>query len=552
MNKKKKMTPVDRFINLLRLEKRDLLQVVYYAVFSGIVSLTLPLGIQAIINLIQGAQVSTSWIVLVILVTIGTSFVGILQLMQMRIIETIQQRIFTRASFEFTYRFPKIKMMELRNFYPPELANRFFDTLSVQKGLAKILIDIPTAVLQIVFALILLSFYHPFFIAFGILLVLLIYVVFKFTAKRGLDTSLLESKHKYRVAHWIQEVARAVVSFKVSGDTSLSIKKNDDLVNDYLIAREGHFKILVMQFIQMIGFKVIVTAGLLIIGGLLVLNQEMNIGQFVAAEIIILLVINSVEKLILGLESFYDVLTSIEKLGQVVDKELEMQEGVTPNFNDESTIELDNVTYSVPDREKNIITDVSLKVKPKSRILVQGESGSGKSTLLRLIAGVLEPTKGTVFLDNHSLKNVNINHYRAYLGLSLADETPFEGTIRDNITFGDPYISDEQLMEAIDKVGLSQFIKESKKGLDTILYPEGKQISFTISKKIVLARAIVSKPKLLILEDPLEHFEIKETNRIIAYLTDSKNPWALVVVSQNKEWSKNCSEIIILKEGKLK
>ncbi|NNL83132.1 MAG: ABC transporter ATP-binding protein, partial [Winogradskyella sp.] len=127
MNNKKKMTPVDRFINLLRLEKRDLLQVVYYAVFSGIVSLTLPLGIQAIINLIQGAQVSTSWIVLVILVTIGTSFVGILQLMQMRIIETIQQRIFTRASFEFTYRFPKIKMMELRNFYPPELANRFFD-----------------------------------------------------------------------------------------------------------------------------------------------------------------------------------------------------------------------------------------------------------------------------------------------------------------------------------------------------------------------------------------------------------------------------------------
>ncbi|MBT8324799.1 MAG: ABC transporter ATP-binding protein, partial [Winogradskyella sp.] len=206
MNNKKKMTPVDRFINLLRLEKRDLLQVVYYAVFSGIVSLTLPLGIQAIINLIQGAQVSTSWIVLVILVTIGTSFVGILQLMQMRIIETIQQRIFTRASFEFTYRFPKIKMMELRNFYPPELANRFFDTLSVQKGLAKILIDIPTAVLQIVFALILLSFYHPFFIAFGILLVLLIYVVFKFTAKRGLDTSLLESKHKYRVVHWIQEV----------------------------------------------------------------------------------------------------------------------------------------------------------------------------------------------------------------------------------------------------------------------------------------------------------------------------------------------------------
>ena len=143
-----------------------------------------------------------------------------------------------------------------------------------------------------------------------------------------METSLLESKHKYRVAHWIQEVARVVVSFKLSGKTSLALNKNDELVDEYLQARESHFKILVIQFIQMIGFKVLVTGGLLIIGGLLVLNQEMNIGQFVAAEIIILLVIGSVEKLILGLEPFYDVLTSLEKMGQVVDKEIESQIGL--------------------------------------------------------------------------------------------------------------------------------------------------------------------------------------------------------------------------------
>ena len=109
----------------------------------------------------------------------------------------------------------------------------------------------------------------------------------------------------------------------------MALEKNDHLVKDYLNAREKHFKVLVLQFIQMIGFKVLVTAGLLLIGGALVLNQEMNIGQFVAAEIIIILVISSVEKLILGLESFYDVLTSLEKLGQVVDKELESQKGDT-------------------------------------------------------------------------------------------------------------------------------------------------------------------------------------------------------------------------------
>jgi len=317
------LSPWKRFFRLLSIERRDIMQIFYYAIFSGVLALTLPLGIQAIINLVQGAQISSSWIVLVALVTVGVIFTGILQLMQLRIIETLQQRVFVRASFELCYRFPKIKMERLRNIYPPELANRFFDTLTIQKGLSKILIDVPSALIQVLFALILLSFYHQLFIVFGIVLLLIIYFVFRYTARKGLITSLEESKYKYKIAHWIQEVARAIVSFKLSGNTSLALEKNDDLVHKYLTAREKHFGIIKIQFIKMIGFKAIITAGLLLIGGILVLNQQINIGQFVAAEIIILLVINSVEKLILGLETLYDMLTSIEKLGQVVDLELE-------------------------------------------------------------------------------------------------------------------------------------------------------------------------------------------------------------------------------------
>ena len=548
----KKLHPWKRFINLLRLEKRDIFQIFYYAIFGGIVALSLPLGIQAIINLIQGAQISTSWVVLVIVVTLGVIFSGALQLMQLRIIETIQQRIFTRASFELSYRFPKIKMNELRNYYPPELANRFFDTLTIQKGLSKILIDVPTALLQIIFALILLSFYHPFFIIFGILLLLLIYIVFKFTAQKGLETSLKESKIKYKVAHWIQEVARTVVSFKLSGNTNLAIQKNDALVDQYLKARESHFKILILQFSQMVGFKVVVTASLLLIGGALVLNQEMNIGQFVAAEIIILLVIQSVEKLIIGLESFYDVLTSIEKIGQVVDKELESQDGERPMFKDGLTIELDNVSYRVADRKKPILKDVSLVLHPKSRILIKGESGAGKSSLLRLLSGIIEPTEGNIYINNLSLNSLHLNHYRSQLGLSLSDETPFEGTIKDNLVFGDKEIDDSIIYKVLDIVGLNQFIKEQPYGLETIIYPEGKQMSFTIAKKILLARAIIKQPKVLILEDPLDQFNLQETKDIIKYLTAPDKPWALIVVSSKKSWSTQCQQIITLKKGEIK
>lgn len=546
------LSPWNRFLGLLQLERKDIFQIFYYAIFSGIVALSLPLGIQAIINLIQGAQVSTSWIVLVVLVTLGVIFTGALQVMQLRIIETIQQRIFTRSSFELSYRFPKIRMSELRNYYPPELANRFFDTLTIQKSLSKILIDVPTALLQIVFALILLSFYHPFFIIFGIFLLLLVYIVFKFTAKKGLETSLEESKNKYKVAHWIQEVARTVVSFKLSGNTNLAVKKNDMYVTHYLKARESHFRILIIQFMQMIGFKVVVTAGLLLIGGALVLNQEMNIGQFVAAEIIILLVITSVEKLILGLESFYDVLTSIEKIGQVVDKKLESQDGECPEFYDHMTIELNNVCYSVENRERPILNDINIDILAKSRILVRGESSSGKSTLLRLISGIIIPTSGQIIVNKHSLKSINLNYYRSNLGMSLSEETPFIGTIRENITFGNPNISDETIYWALENVGLSEFIKEQDNGLQTILHPEGRQMSYTTSKKIILARAIVSKPKVLILEDPLDQFSIKETSKIIRFLTDKENPWALIVVSKNSEWESQCDMTIELENGNIK
>ncbi len=549
---KNKMSPWHRFVNLLKLERKDFLQILYYAIFAGLVSLSLPLGIQAIVNLIQGAQVSTSWILLVILVTLGVAFVGILQLMQIRILENIQQKIFTRASFEFTYRFPKIKMSELENYYPPELANRFFDVLTIQKGLFKLVLAFPTALVQIIFGLVLLSLYHPFFIIYSLLLLVLVYVVFRFTGNTGLQTSLNESKYKYKIAHWIQEIARTLVSFKLSGKTSLALNKNDALVSDYLQSREDHFRILRIQFIQMISFKVLITAGLLVIGGILVLNQQMNIGQFVASEIIILTIINSVEKLILGLETFYDVLTALEKIGQVVDKKLESQEGEKPfTAADDLTIELQNVSYKSQADGKIILDNVSLTLNPKNCTLLLGPNGSGKTTLLKLITGILEPTSGEIFINNRSLKGLNLNHYRGLIGQSLPDETPFEGTILDNITFGDTSINQDDVYWAIEKTGLNEFVKQQEKGLHTIVYPEGKQFSNTVSKKIVLARSIVRKPKLLVLKDPINQFAEAEERKIVDFLFEKDNPWALIVVCQDKIWQEYCKDQIYLNEGKI-
>lgn len=535
-------------MGLLQLDKRDIKQIFFYAVFSGLVALSLPLGIQAIINLIQVAQITTSWILLVALVTIGVAFQGALQLMQIRILENIKQKIFARSSFEFAYRFPKIKMKDLKNYYPPELANRFFDTLTVQKGLSKILIDFPSAAMQIIFGLILLSLYHPFFIFYSLLLVFLVYLIFRYTGKKGLTTSLSESKSKYKVAHWIQEIARSLVSFKLSGRTSLAMDKNDELTSEYLENRETHFKVLIIQFTQIIGFKVLITAGLLIIGGILVINQQMNIGQFVASEIIILLIMSSVEKLILGLETFYDVLTSLEKIGQVVDKELEKQEGIDPFDNqDNVSIELDKLVYETSEGEP-IIKGLTARMKQGDRIWLKGESGSGKTTLLKILSGLLEPTDGSLYVNNSSMKGIKTNAYRAYVGQVLPEQKPFEGSIKHNITLGDDSISRERINEVLKVVGLEAFVKKQTNGIETILYPEGQRIPYTISRRIVFARAIVNNPKVLLMKDPFNQFDDAEALRLMSYVTSKEHDWLLIVSSKNEKWQTQCTSVIDLGE----
>ena len=544
------MTPLKRFYNLLELDKKDVYQIFFYAIFAGLISLSLPLGIQAIINFIQSGRVSASWIVLIILVIFGVALVGILSLMQLRITENLQQKIFVRASFEFAARLPKIKMDQLYNSYPPELANRFFDTMTIQKGTSKLLIDFSAALLQIAFGVILLSLYHPYFIIFGVLLFFLLYFIFRFSFKSGLETSLKESKFKYKVAGWLQELARNNYSFKNDLHYNFGLQKNNNIAAAYLNYREKHFNVIQRQFTQLIIFKILITGGLLSIGGFLVLSEQMNIGQFVAAEIIILLVITSVEKIIIGLETFYDVLTSIEKIGQVTDMELEDDTAFSSDTCYANiSLEIENLTFKFPDSNKEILNDLSLKIEQGEKIAIEGPNGSGKTTLIRILSGLLEPTSGTFYINDDTYRKINLKQYRSQIGGIIQGETPFEGTLLENITFNDKSISTENLKWAIEGVQLSSFVKTMPKGLETHIFPEGKQLSSSDAEKVLLARSIIHKPKILFYEDPTDMMDIKVANEIIDFLTSEKNNWTIIVSSKNPYWKTKCSRIITMENG---
>jgi ABC-type bacteriocin/lantibiotic exporter with double-glycine peptidase domain len=317
-------SPLQRLIRLLTVEKKDIGYIYLYALITGLISLSLPLGIQAVFTLVSGGLVFSSVYVLISLVIIGVLVTGLLLVGQMTLVEVLQQRIFAKAAFEFTYRLPRIQPDALSGYYPPELMNRFFDVLTIQKGLPKLLIDLTAAAVQIIFGIILLSAYHPIFVGFGLFTIVVIILICWAYGPAGVKTSLNESKYKYKVVAWLEDIARELPVYRYQQSTTLEpIDKMDDLVANYVHYRTQHFKVLKRFFYSAVAFKTIVTGGLLILGTTLVVGREMSLGQFVAAELIIVLITSSVDKLISGIDTVFDLLTAVEKIGTVTDLPLE-------------------------------------------------------------------------------------------------------------------------------------------------------------------------------------------------------------------------------------
>lgn len=547
-------SPLHRFWLLIKPDKKEIRNIYIYAVFYGLVQLSLPIGIQAIINLIQGGQISTSWIILVACVIAGVVLAGILQIAQLQITEHLQQKIFARAAFEFAYRIPKIRMESLYKQYAPELMNRFFDIVSVQKGLSKILIDFSTASIQTVFGLLLLSMYHPFFIVFSLVLVVLVYSIFKLTSQRGLQTSLKESKSKYYVAYWLEEVARASISFKLAGKTDLPMEKTNDEVEMYIGARDSHFKVLKQQYVLMVMFKVIVAAGLLIVGSLLVMDQQMNIGQFVAAEIIILLIIGSVEKLILSLETMYDVITSLEKIGQVTDLELESETGMNIHemaLKDGLKVEVSNIDFHYPDQEHYIFKNASLTIQDGEKVILLGDGSSGKTTFLYLLNGLYKVQDGTIAFNDLPMGNLNPIHVRSLVGNCLLDEFLFEGTIMENITMGRENIQFDNVKWIIENLNLTDFIKGLPQGYNTHVHAQGRPFSRGNIDKLILARALVGNPKLVLVKDGFNTLKDEERTKIFKFLTDPSNHWTLLISTSDEGLSAYVDRTVVVQNQQL-
>lgn len=552
-----KLSPVKRLIRLLSADKRDIFYVYVYAVIIGIASLILPLGIQAAIELISGGVFFSSIYFLIGIIIVGVLGSGVLQVLQITIVEYLQRRVFTKAAFEFAFRVPRIKMEAILNIHFPELINRFFDVLTIQKGLPKLLIDLSTGIIQIFFGLVLLSLYHPYFIFFGIALLGILFLIFYSTGPKGLESSIIESKYKYKAVYWLEELARALFSFKMSGSTNLPIRKTDYFVNNYLKNRRNHFRVLITQYAYVLLFKALVTAGLLIIGTILVVRREITLGQFVASEVIIILILNSVEKIISYLDVVYDMLTAVDKIAHVTDLPLEKTGGIDIPFERNVNgsgfaINTKDLTYKYPGASKPAIRNINLDIKKGERVCISGVGASGKTTLTNTLAGLYDKFDGSVTFNSYSLRDLDKTHFRDLIGKNVSTEDIFEGSLLDNILLGKAFSDEKVAIEAIKRVGLSDDINRMPEGLQTPVVSAGKGFSETFIQKLILARCVAKQPALLILNDFFNNFPKGERLKLIQMLTDRETTtWTLIVVSNDPLIMAACDRVVYLQDGEI-
>lgn len=545
----KKMTPLQRLWSLIKLEKPEIVSIYFYAILSGLGQLSVPVGIQAIIGFVLGAAMVTSIYVLIFLVVLGVAAVGIFQINQMKIIEKIQQKIFARNAFEFADIIPRFDLIKTDNLYLPEKVNRFFDTLNVQKGLSKLLLDVPVASIQIVFGLLLLGIYHPFFIIFGLFLLLILWLIFYMTGKDGLDSSLEESKYKYKTVEWLTEMARVITPFKVNRNSYLNLTNTDNYVTKYLNSRTDHFRVLLFQFKTLVFFKVAITLAMLSVGTYLLLSQQLNIGEFIAAEIVVLTVIGAVEKLIVSLESVYDVVTGLEKLASVTEGLTESNNGLDiTQVKNGLNIELSNLTFGFPGTRK-IVQNFSLKIPAGSRISIATGESTGKSTLLKLLAGVYRDFEGVFNINDIPLANYENKSLRGHYGLYLNQKEIFGGTVFENISMGNKAVTHEHIIDLAQQTGLIEYIKQLPKGLDTVVNANGKKLVGRTLRSILLLRAFVTEPEVLILEKPWDHMDTDTRNKLMSYLKNRPAHVTVIIATQDEDFIRESDYTLSLQAG---
>jgi ABC-type bacteriocin/lantibiotic exporter with double-glycine peptidase domain len=525
-------TALRRLAGLLATERPDLRTILIYAIGAGLFTLTIPIAVQTLVNTVAFGTLLQPLVVMTVLVIGGLGLYGLLTALEVYVVELLQRRIFLRVVGDLSYRIPRARMAALDKTYGPEHLNRFFDVFTIHKATAQLLVDGLDLVLKTAIGLLLLAFYHPILLAFDVLLVLALYIVVFVLGRNGMKTSIVESKKKYRLAGWLEELGRRPAMFKGPGAMKLARDRADAYTRDFIVARIAHFKVVMRQTIGSLVVYAVASGALLGIGGWLVMDGQLTIGQLVAAELVLTAVVTAFAKIGKHLESFYDLVAGVDKVGALFDIPVEATGGdgaplaASPSG---SSFEARSISLDLAGRP--VLRNLELTLESGDRAALLGGSGSGKSVFTEVAFGLRSPKKGQIRIDGAHIEDIPLGTMRTRVAVARGDDV-VQGSLLDNVRVGDPDVTKDAARSALSEVELDHAVERFPDGLDTEIFPGGRPLTEAETARLVMARAIAARPSLLIVDGLLDLQDEEVRARLLERLSDPAKPWTLLVLTR--------------------
>jgi putative ABC transport system ATP-binding protein len=541
--------PHHRLAGLMRAEMPDVWAVVLFSVITGILYLAVPLTVDAVVNNIAfGGQQVVYIQALTILSVALLAFLGLLAFargVQHYLAEVIQRRIFVRLTADLAYRLPRVTASSLDRVHAPELVNRFFDVVTVQKATSLLLLDGVNVVLAGVIGMVVLGFYHPFLLAFDLVLLLLVCLVIFGAGRGAVRTSIAESVSKYAVADWLEQLAQFPNLFKGPGGAQFALDRADHLARIYLDARKTHFRILIRQIGGFLALQALASSVLLVVGGVLVLQGELTLGQLVASELIVNAVLTSVAKLGKHLEAWYDAMAAVDKLGYLVDLQTEPESGEVPVRRAEGAAVHAASASAGYDPHHPLFQDVTFRLEPGTRAAVVGPEGCGVSALLDLFFGLRPAAAGHVTVDELDLRQWSVESLRRDVAL-VRHHDFVDGTLVENLRLGRTDVGLDDVREALEQVGMLAEALAMPDGLETRIRTGGRPLTTLQRTRLILARALIGRPRLLLLDEVLDGIDPEAFEQLSRLIFDPQRRWTVLIATRDPELIRRCSQVIQL------
>ena len=543
--------PQKRLFALLRPERVDIGIICFFSVITGLLYLATPLAVDAVVqNIAFGGQQQVYIQTLLIFSFALLVFLALLSMIsaaQHAVAELIQQRIFGRVSADLAFRLPRLKLTSLESSKSIELINRFLDVTTLQKSSALILLDAVNVLLSALIGLLVLGFYHPVLLAFDALLVVGLLVVFFWLGRGGIRSSIQESYAKHAVAGWLEQVVMFPLLFKWQLAKEYSMRMTDTLVDDYLTSRKRHYRILLRQLIGLLSIQALASAGLLAMGGWLVLRGELTLGQLVASELIVSAIVAAVVNLGKHVEAWYDALAATDKLGSIVDLEIENESGEQFEVADGGVhIKLEDLSFAY-ERQKPLFEKLNLEIQKGEIVGITGPVGAGSSTLLDLLYGLRPFGEGMIFFNGQDFKHSNIHDVRSKV-VFLRGVELFEGTIHDNLCFNDASLALRDVNEALNEVGLLERVRRMPDGIQTLIRPGGRPFSDAERIKLCMARVLLAKPALIIIDRFLDGLDQEASRTLFKTVFSRDKKCTILMATRDRDILQRCSRVIRLDE----